>query len=192
MVEEVAQRIPIPDNETTATIQLDSFAVAVVEIRELDQFVGQLFSVDLGERLEAENPSLNENDVSFMKQSQEPTASLSIDSSFFTDTSVTNAVASANGNGSTTRRIINSVYLTDSLFPRINTTNSSLTNGSVGSIIISSTLSLTFTDATTLEVRVANINPPITLTFRKKQTLANGTNSETTCNFWDFELNGEG
>ncbi len=194
VVEAVAQTIPIPENETTAIIQLDSFAVTVVEVRETDQFAGQLFSVDLGKKLEDENPSLDDDDISFKKTNEIPTASLSIDSSFFEDASVTNALASAKGSDNTsqvfTSRIINSVYLTDTLFPRINATNSSFSTGSVGSIILSSTLVLT-SIGETREVRVTNINPPITLTFSKKQTLANGTNSDTTCTFWDFELNSE-
>ncbi len=78
MVEEVAQTIPIPENETMATIQLDSFAVAVMEVRDTDHFDGQLFSVDLGKRLEDEKPSLDDDDISFMKTNEQPTASLSI------------------------------------------------------------------------------------------------------------------
>lgn len=212
MVEDVAQSIPIPENKTVATIELDSFAVAVMEIEDVQDFIGQDFAVNLRTMLGSDDVTLNPGDiaVNMMMMMTEPTASLSIDETFFQSSSVDQAISSAkeagnatsNGTGSVTvvPRIINSVYLTAALFPRINlgenqSNESSTTTAPVGSIILSSTLSLTTTTETqmskTSEVRVFDIDPPITLTFMKNQMLTNGTNPNTSCTFWDFEANSE-
>ena len=200
MVEDVAQSLPIPENETSTTIRLDSFAVGVMEIEDTTTFQGQVFSIDLGNTFatdDGDNLTLGDNAVGFEKPAQ-PTASLKIDSNFFQDTSVLGAIsaaqASMNMSGnmieSFVPRIVNSVYLTEALFPRINTSNTTVTSAPVGSIILSSTLSLSAMSNGSMEVRVANINPPITLTFVKRQSLVNDT-TDTLCTFWDFEINGE-
>ena len=186
MVEEVAQTIPIPVNETIATILLEDFAVTVVEIPEGNEFLGHDFSVDLGMRFISEdaNLSLNEGDISF-KASPEATASLSIAKDFFEIPSVRMTLTNRNYDESFSLRIINSVYLSDVFFVR---PSASTSNASVGGIILSSTLFL-INSTTTSVVRVTDLDPPITLTFMKKQSLANDTN--TSCNFWDFRANGQ-
>lgn len=199
MVEEVAAFIPIPENETTALIQQDLFAVAVMEVPpQSDLFLGHDFGVDLGMRFDSESEDdliLNPGDITF-ERNTEATASLSISSNFFETPSVRDAISSSVENANMSEefvisRIINSAFLRDVFFTRINIStdaNYSVTTAPVGGIILSSTLAL-ITMTETREVRVIDIDPPITLTFRKKQSLA--SNSNTSCNFWDFEENSE-
>ena len=127
------------------------------------------------------------------------TASVKIDSNFFQDPSVLDAIAKAtpesdNSSENFVPRIINSVYLTDRLFPRIaiNKNESDVTTAPVGSVILSSTLTLTSPSGSdNREVRVTNLNPPITLTFQKTEVLntSDGVEIDTTCYFWDFGAN---
>lgn len=193
VVEEVAQFIPIPQNQTTTSIQLDRFAVAVMELAQSDEFTGQDFSVDLGQRFNSEpDLVLKPGDIKF-EMDEAATASLSISSDFFETPSVSDAISSSssedtNSTEGVTSRIVNSVFLTDTLFPRINSSGSNVTTAPVGSIILSSTLTVISINQTKI-VRVVDLKPPITLTFVKKQSLAN--DSVTTCNFWDFEENGQ-
>ena len=192
VVEEVSQFVTIPPNETTATIQLDLFAVSVMEVAPGDPFAGQDFSVDLGVRFNSEEEDdlvLNPGDIRF-EMEETATASLNIPSNFFETPSISEEISSSEKNMSemVITRIINSVFLTDALFPRINTTNDNATTSPVGSIILSSTLTLVSMKDTRI-VRVMDIDPPITLTFVKRQMLANQSDS-TTCSFWDFNQNG--
>ena len=192
VVEEVSQFVTIPPNETTATIQLDLFAVSVMEVDTSDPFAGQDFSVDLGVRFNSEEEDdlvLNRGDVKF-EMDETATASLNIPSNFFETPSISEEISSTGNNMSETvsTRIINSVFLTDALFPRINRTGSNITTSPVGSIILSSTLTLVSMRETRI-LRVMDIDPPIRLTFTKRQMLANQSDS-TTCNFWDFDQNG--
>ena len=206
MVEQVAQNIPIPENETVATIQLDSFAVAVMDVTKIEEFPGQDFAIDLGALLGSDDLSLDQGEISINMRmmTKEPTASLSIAETFFQSSSVSQALNEERGNATSNMtvnvvpRIINSVYLTPALFPRINRDEgsniSSTTTAPVGSIILSSTLAVTTiteTKSSQREVRVRDINPPIILTFMKNPVLANGTNANTSCTFWDFAENGE-
>ena len=193
VVEEVAQFVIIPPNETTATIQLERFAVTVMEVALSDPFAGQDFSVDLGVRFNSEEEDdlvLNPGDIGF-EMDETATASLNIPSNFFNNSSISEEISSTANNMSETffTRIINSVFLTGALFPRINITDSNVTTSPVGSIILSSTLTLVSVRETRV-VRVMDIDPPITLTFMKRQVLANQSNA-TTCSFWDFDQNGE-
>lgn len=197
----MAQSVPIPENKTSTTIQLDSFAVGVTEIRNKDEFQGQLFSVDLGQDFSSKDKndlSLDKDSVSFAMEESKPTASLQIDSNFFEDQSVLDAIVKAtpesnNSSENFVPRMINSVYLTDRLFPRIATNNKSdVTTAPVGSVILSSTLTLTSpSGGDNREVRVTNIDPPITLTFQKTEVLntTDGVEIDTTCYFWDFSAN---
>lgn len=191
MIEEVAQTIPLPENETMAIILLEDFAVTVTDVSKDYEFQGHDFSVDLGMRFTSEDTdlSLNEGDITFMVSPQ-ATASLSISKDFFQSSSVAMAISAATNdigyNESLSLRIINSVYLSDTLFIRAE--NSTTSNASVGGIILSSTLVLINSTETTV-IRVANLKPPITLTFKKKQSLAN--DSDASCNFWDFRANGQ-
>lgn len=190
VVENVAQSIPLDENEASTSILLNSFGVGVTRIQDITIFEGHVFSVDLGMNFATEDGdevTLANGAVSFIK-SAESTAALSIAPSSFRDSSILASISSARERNSATTerpRIVNSVYLTDALFPRWHTISGKFTPPSVGSVILSSTLFFA-----SREVRVSNVHPPITITFVKRRSLFNGTNTDATCNFWDFEANG--
>ncbi len=175
VVEAVSERIPFPENETQVIIPLTSFAVAVQEVNP-ETFKGQVFSADLGgdfnfnkdKPIDAMSLSVSQLGTS----SAAETASLSIPPSIFTNDIFSNRTASDT-------RITNSIFLNDALFSRRNTSASRALN--VGGIIMAASLS----NGRTVE----GLKPPVMLTFRKKPSLENG--SDTSCRFWDFATNGK-
>ena len=170
-MDEVADEIPIPENETSVVIPLTSFAISVQEV-DPGSFSGQDFAVDFGNEFNFdEDTKIDANALN--SQSSQPTASLSIPQNIFMSLNFT---ALSRGNGSSPLpRITNSVFLTDVLFARRN--ESKLV---VGSIIMAASLSEGLT--------VRNLSPPIELLFVKKPSVLNGSGSS--CNFWDLGADG--
>lgn len=163
VVEAVAIDFPIPENETSNTIELEAFTITVNEI-DLESFTGFEFIP----------MTANVPQVDMLMAT--PTISLSIPASFLNDVQLPPSFK----NESKAPRISNTVYQTDVLFSRRNNNSQFV----VGSIITSATLSLGSTI-----VRVNKLDPPIVLTFAKREDIINGTN--VSCNFWSFSADGE-
>jgi len=176
LVEEVAQAVPLPENETTVVFKQSSFAVQVMEV-DATNFQGQKFVVDVG-RDSSKEISLTET--------SEPTASLAIPMDFFNDVKIPQSLD--NSTEQPVPRITNIVFLTDALFSRRNNTNENETVLEVASIILTSSLSVSV-NSTVKDVRVANLQPPIILFFTKRPEFENLTNAS--CNFWDPFADGE-
>ena len=172
VVEEVAQMVPIPVNQTSVVFRLESFSVAVMEV-DPENFEGQEFSFNE-----------DKDDVSF-EMSEDATASLSIPQNLLM--SVMDLMPSSEDMNASASipRITNAAYLNDALFVRREERNDSV----VGSIIIAATLSLTSTTGAVQNVRVEGLAPPITLVFTRDPAFENGT--DNTCNFWDQSADGE-
>lgn len=149
-MERVSEAIPIPENETEVVIPLTSFAVSVREV-EPDEMEGLTFSALFGNSFDFSNneDKINTSSLVF-EEHQQATASITVPNDLFRD--LTPLIDERNM--STPRRIINTVYLTDSLFtPRVETSLR------VGSIIVSAAISG--------GVTVENLSTPIMLQFLK-------------------------
>ena len=145
-IEEVAESIPIPENETQVVLTRESFAVAVQEV-ELDSFAGLTFSVVVTNGFDDANSQLDMNSLSF-SETDDAIASLSLPRSLFN-----NLNTSKNST-----RITQSVFLTDSLFLR-RERNFSV----VGGIILA---------ASVVGTRLTELDPPIQLSFVKNPVSA--------------------
>ena len=168
MVEGVAERIPLPENKTSVVIPLTSFAISVLEVDQ-NAFTGQDFSANFGESFDFNQDQTIDINAISLKKTPNFTAFLSIPATIFND-----SAALSNGT-SAPPRITNSVYLTDTLFVKREKNNLE-----VGSIVMAASLSN--------NKRVENLLDPILITFLKKPSVENGTNSS--CNFWDFGADG--
>ena len=173
-METVSERIPLPENMSQIVIPLTSFAIAVKEV-DPNNFNGQVFSAGLGNDFNFDsNKPIDSSALQIDQEKSDAaaalqTASLKIPAGIFKGMTQRQAKP----------RITNSVFLTDALFSR--RTNSSTGILEVGGIIMAAALSNKET--------VENLNPPVSLTFLKKPSLENGTN--TTCRFWDFLADGK-
>lgn len=174
-MENVAQSVSIPENETTL-FQLDSFAVAVKDLNP-DTFQKLHFSIDVNSTV------IRDSDISFEENSGEATtASLNIPGNILRNLTTSE---SSEGNSSIPRITI-VAYLNDSLFSRQEERNDSV----VGSIVLAASLSVSSSDGGKVEnVKVVNLDPPVQLVFLKKPSAEKGTN--TSCNFWDFSADGK-
>ena len=108
-VQAVAKTLPIPENESQATVVQTSFAIAVREI-QASNFQEQTFSALLGTVFEG---IINKsNDLVFYVH-QNATASITIPASVFKIIQQSN-----NANSNASIRITNTVYVNDRLFLR--------------------------------------------------------------------------
>ena len=166
----MSENIPFPENESEIIISLTSFAIAVQEFNP-QTFTGQVFSAGLGaDFIFDKDKPIDLNALMIGKSTSGATmetASLSIPQTIFNSL----------GKNTTNTRITNSVFLNDALF--LGRNNTSVLE--VGGIIIAAALS----NGRTVE----NLKPPVMITFLKKPSLENG--SDTTCRFWDFSADGE-
>ena len=128
-------------NETQVVLTRESFAVAIQEV-ETNQFAGLTFSADVTNGFDDTSSQLDMNSLSF-SETDDAIGSLSLPSSLFD-----NINASKDNT-----RIIQSVFLTDSLFLR-REANFSV----VGGIILA---------ASVVGTRITELNPPIQLSFVK-------------------------
>ena len=146
----MTEDLPLLEDDEPLVITQESFAVAVQEIKP-DEFAikGQINSLNLGNNSFGSQGLGNSTlDFSGNSSTSPPTVSLALPNNLFS------AIANENYSQNATR-LINSVFLSDSLFQRRNKRYKE-----VGSIIIS---------ARVLDVdRVTGLtNPPITLVFQK-------------------------
>ena len=166
----MSENIPFPENESEIIISLTSFAIAVQEFNP-QTFTGQVFSAGLGADFNFDKDKPIDLNALMIGKSTSgatmETASLSIPQTIFNSL----------GKNTTNTRITNSVFLNDALF--LGRNNTSVLE--VGGIIIAAALS----NGRTVE----NLKPPVMITFLKKPSLENG--SDTTCRFWDFSADGE-
>lgn len=152
-MEHVTEAIPIPENETTVIIPLNSFAVSVREVEPENQFEDLTFSAVFGDNFEFTN-SEGRIDADSLVFEEHPQATASIT----LPNDILKRLSSSidDRNESISQRIINSVYLTDVLFTR------RIENSfRVGSIIISATISGGVT------IQNLSDSNPITMQFLK-------------------------
>jgi hypothetical protein len=162
----VAIHFPILENNTSETINLESFSVTVSQIDPLS-FRGFEFTMVPSDNLLLVY-EINSTDVLAPPSS----VSLSIPSSLFANVTLPPSP--------TGPRITNVVYRSDALFD--DATNAD--PGAVVSVVASATLSLG-----SQIISVDDLNPPITLNFSIRDDIQVFGNF--TCNFWDFSGNGE-
>ncbi len=155
----MAINVPIPENETSTVIPFSKFAIAAQQVETVD-FNGQLFSAII-----ANNSQINSGSLSYDDRILQSDGSIAIPDGIFMELGV-----------DTSTRISNAVYLSDSLFPRQNSSHLA-----VGGIIISATIG----NRTTVEM----LNSSIVLNFTKNPDVESGTNAS--CNFWDPSADGE-
>ena len=144
-VNSVAQDIPIPENSSMpVVITQNTFAVSVQALDPND-FEGLTFSASLGDQFHTDNEKIDPDMLSFDDAQQStPTASIALPKNTFKEAGLMNST-----------RIVQSVYLTDSLFLRRNDSQRV-----VGSIVIAAGVAN--------GVRVQGLtNPPVKLTFLK-------------------------
>ena len=146
----MTEDLPLLEDDEPLVITQESFAVAVQEVKP-DEFAitGQIISINLGNNtFGSQGLGNNTLDFSGNGSTSPPTASLALPNNLFS------LLANKNYSLNSTR-LINSVFLSDSLFQRRNKRYKE-----VGSIIISARI---------LDVdRVSGLtNPPITLVFQK-------------------------
>ena len=151
VVGRVVESIPIPENETEVIIPLRSFAVSVREI-EPESFTGLTFSALLGDSFDfsQNDDSIDASLLVFEEQKTQPTASITIPEDIFGSL----VTSSRNINMTVPRRIVHSIYLTDSLFSRREESEFQ-----VGSIVISAAISG--------GVKVEGLENPIMIQFIK-------------------------
>ena len=148
-MQQVTETISLPENETSVTIALTSFAISVQEVQQ-DRFQGQAFSALLGAEFGFNEEEVIDSDALVFERHQNATASINIPDNLFSRINVT---SETNG----TFRIIFTVFLTESLFSQRQQDSQ---DQEVGSIIISATI--------IGGVTVENLNPPVFISFIKK------------------------
>ena len=146
-VQQVTKTISLPENETSVTIALTSFAISVQEVQQ-DRFQGQAFSALLGTEFGFNEEEVIDSDSLVFERHQNATVSIDIPDSLFNRINVTSEM-------NDTRRIIFTVFLTESLFSQRQQDSQE-----VGSIIISARI----VGGVTFE----NLNPPVLISFIKK------------------------
>ena len=162
----MAEGIPIPENGTSVILSLTSFAISVQNV-ELKSFTGQVFSAQLGsDFIFDDDEKINDTSLGYSMSSMD-TAALRLPDDVFNNLDT---------NSSDPPRIVNTLFLTDKLFPRRKESKLK-----VGSIIIAASISG--------NVDVKNLQSPIIITFRKRPSVLNGTNAS--CNFWDLSADGQ-
>lgn len=125
------------------------FAVSVlqpVDIEDISQ-LGLTFSIDY-----SQSKSISSDDISFENNIVSPTASISLPSNLFS-------------NQYNISRIINTVFVTDSLFMRDSTSRDTPSNLMVSSIIISASVVGVET--------ISGLMPPVNISFRLDPVMAN-------------------
>ena len=145
----VAGDIPLGNSSKPVTITRSTFAVSIQQVKP-EGFAGQNFSVNLGNFSEFNtSKNIDSDDLSFESMTEEQTAFIRLPPTLFDSIS----------NISSNSRITHSIFLSDAAFLR---RGKNLRE--VGSVIISA--SVVGVNA------VENIEPPLTITFRKNPVCA--------------------
>ena len=121
-------------------------ALQPVDIEDISQ-LGLTFSIDY-----SQSKSISSDDISFENNIVSPTASISLPSNLFS-------------NQYNISRIINTVFVTDSLFMRDSTSRDTPSNLMVSSIIISASVVGVET--------ISGLMPPVNISFRLDPVMAN-------------------
>ena len=154
VVNAVGLNIPIPENKTSVVVSKHVLSLAMRNI-QVDQFSGLTFSAAL------EYDSLDKipgQSLSYERDNNS-VSSIAIPDNIFQDINLNQSDI----------RIINVIYLAESLFLRRNESNFT-----VGGIIASVSIG---------NKSVEGLQDPIMLNFTKRPEVENATNAS--CNFWD-------
>ena len=171
VIEDVAEKIPLPENKTSVVIPLTSFAISVREVDpDMSNFTGLEFSANFGDSFEFNSDQTIETNALSFSKTPNFTAILNVPASVFNI-----SMTQSSNRTSAPPRITNSVFLSDTLFVR--RTKENLT---VGSLVMAAALSN--------NRRVENLANPIRMTFLKSPSVENGT--DPSCNFWDLGADG--
>lgn len=147
-IETIAEHIPITNVSEPVVMVQKFFAISAlqpVDIEDISQ-LGLTFSIDY-----SQSKSISSDDISFENNIVSPTASISLPSNLFS-------------NQYNISRIINTVFVTDSLFMRHITSRDTASNLMVSSIIISASVVGVET--------ISGLMPPVNISFQLDPVMA--------------------
>ena len=160
-VESVAENVAFAENETSAVIALNTFAVIVQEIVQ-EEFTGQTFSVTLGDEFDFQGSQpINTSALVVENTDMSDGPLLALTGSITIPPSILEITMALPANVSNGTRITHSVFLSDALFLRRNQQNDT---AQVGSIIIAASLFSPLVG----DIAIDNVSPPINLTFARR------------------------